>query len=189
MTTERLIDFSVSLTGKSPKNLMDSIRKVKNSSAGFVNSWIAGEHDEAYETSQEAFEHLDYVQSELIRQRDVHSKDATAWQTSALRIALDLPVGQIIERLSSSDSAWFAALGGGCGALPIPALPAFQQTLTLGKALNKLKHRHTIAVNFSITPLHTMYTITSAGMGQPETLVEVQILQFCQACASAAQHV
>lgn len=70
--TERYTEFLVDLTGKSPRNLKDSIRRVLNASAGFRQSWLNLEQAEGYKTSQEAFEHLDYIQNELLRQRDVH---------------------------------------------------------------------------------------------------------------------
>lgn len=60
--TERYIEFLVDATGKAPRNLKESIRRVRDASAGFRQSWLIGDQQEAYETSQEAFEHFDYIQ-------------------------------------------------------------------------------------------------------------------------------
>ena len=156
----------------------------RDASAGFVQSWVLGEHSNAQETSNEAFTHLDYIQSELLRHRDVHSKNSSTWTTSQFRFSLQVHVGSIVNNLSSTDSIWFNALPKGQGALPqnVATIP-----LPLEQAINKLKHRD--AVNFTTSPLHTLFARTIAGMGRPQTLVQVPILQFCQACFVAASHV
>ena len=81
------LGFLVSLDGVAPKNLKNSIRRVKDTSAGFVQSWTSGQHDDAYETSQEAFEHFDYIQNELLRQRDAY-KNESGWADSAFNLVL-----------------------------------------------------------------------------------------------------
>ena len=184
--SDRPIDFLVGLSGKSPRNLAESIRRVKNASAGFLQSWHAGSHAEAYETSQEAFEHLDYIQNELLRQRDVHRMNQAIWQNSLFRLALQRPVGSIVKDLQPPDSAWFASLALGYGALPVGVTPT---PLTLETALNKLKHRDTIAVNFSASPIHALFVNTSASMNQKESLCEISVLVLCQECLAAAAHV
>jgi hypothetical protein len=186
--TERYTEFLVDLTGKSPRNLKDSIRRVLNASAGFRQSWLNGEHPEAYETSQEAFEHLDYIQNELLRQRDVHKSNAATWPTSPFCVALTTPIGQIINNISAADRLWFLNLAQGAGAMPA-GCP--QTPLTLDKALNKLKHRHTVAFNFSLPASggHTLYLFTNAGMGQPDSLSEIDVSIFCSTCKTAASHI
>ena len=183
--SDRYIDFSVSLNGKSPQSLQDSVRRVRDASAGFSQSWLSGAHADALKTSQEAFTHLDFILSELIRQRDVQNRDSATWPTSPLKLALDASVGLIVEPLSSSDVTWFTHLPQGHAALP-PTASAIP--VTLGKALNKLKHRHTTAVNFSLAP-HTLFACTSAGMGKEACLVQIQILLFGGACSSAADSI
>jgi hypothetical protein len=177
------MEFLVSLNGKSPKNLADSIRRVKNTSAGFVQSWLASEIDEAYETSQEAFEHIEYIVGEIRRQRDVHKQSGAGWGTSAFKAALDVKVGKIVEDVTEPDTQWFCNLAQGQGTLPpgISFVP-----LSLGVALNKLMHRHTTAVNFSVVPNHTLFLITQSGMGQAASLSEIPVLDFCRACETVA---
>jgi hypothetical protein len=186
--TERRIEFLVDLTGKSPRNLKDSIRRVLNASAGFRQSWLDEERSEAYETSQEAFEHFDYIQNELLRQRDVHKSNATIWPTSPFKTTLDAPVGRILNNISAADCSWFLSLTQGAGAMPATSLPI---SLTLDKALNKLKHRDTVAFNFSLPTGggHILYMFTKAGMGQPDSLSEIVVSTFCSACKVAASHI
>ena len=186
--TEHYTEFLVDLTGKSPRNLKDSIRRVFNASAGFRQSWLSGEHQEAYETSQEAFEHLDYIQNELLRQRDVHKSNAAMWPTSLFYSALTASVGHMISGVTPADRMWFLNLSQGAGSMPAGSAPTL---LTLEKALNKLKHRDLVAINFSLPASggHTLYLFTNAGMGQLDSLSEIHVSAFCTACKSAASHI
>jgi len=185
--TERYIEFLVDATGKAPRNLKESIRRVRDASAGFRQSWLIGDKQEAYETSQEAFEHLDYIQNELLRQRDVLKMNAS-WQSSPFKSALALSVGNLINDASLSDRAWFVGLKQGVGAMPANASAV---GLSLETALNKLKHRDTIALNFFLPPSgdHILYIYTHGGMGKSDSISEINILAFCSACKTAAQHI
>jgi len=185
--TERYTEFLVDLTGKAPRNLKDSIRRVRDASAGFRNSWLNGERSDAYETSQEAFAHLDFIQSELLRHRDVQEK-MPGWDLCPLKVALDAPVGLLYSPVSESDISWFEALTQGEGKAPPGCTAA---TLTLGDALNKQKHRHTIAVNFHLPEGsgHVLYVLTQAGMSKPHSISAIDVLAFCAASKAAASHV
>lgn len=186
--TERYIEFLVDSTGKSPRNLKDSIRRVLNASAGFKQSWLVGDKDEAYETSQEAFENLDYIQNELLRQRDVLRGDQASWPTSPFNAALANTVGNLLNNVLPADLTWFRGLPQGQGAMPTSATPI---ALTLERALNKLKHRDTTVLNFSLPSSggHILYLFTKAGIGQPDSISEIDVVGFCSACKSAAQHI
>lgn len=186
--TVRFTEFLVEPSGKSPRNLIDSIRRIQNSSAGFRESWLSGDYDESQETSAEAFEHLDYLQNELLRQRDVHKVNLSVWPSSPFKMALDSHVGTILNGISINDSTWFSNLAVGSGQLPPSATT---QPLTLEKALNKLKHRDTMKINFSLPSAggHTLYVFTNAGMGQQASLSEIDIKAFCDKCKNASSHV
>lgn len=175
-------NFLVSPNGQSPKNLSDSIRKVRNASAGFIQSWGAGDHEDAYETSQEAFEHLDYIQNEILRQRDSR-RNESGWTNSDLKVALSVSVGEISTAIGQAEIDWFLGLSAGQG-----ALPADLETgeLTLEVALNKLKHRDTAALNFSADTEHKLFLYTRAGMGQPDSISRIDLSDFCSAAAKAA---
>lgn len=183
--TERYTEFLVDFTGRTPNNLNDVIRKVQSASAGFIGSWSNGELDDAKATSDEAFGHLDYVQNELLRQRDVRKKKPASWASSPFKASLGAQVGNIVG-VSPTDETWFRSLSTGGGAFPPNSASS---PLALEAALNKLKHRDTTAVNFSILlpNKHLLYALTPAGMGQPSSLVEIDISIFCTACKCAAQ--
>lgn len=184
---ERYTEFLVEPTGKAPKNLLDSIRRVQNASFGFIASWSAGEVVDATETSREAFEHLDYIFGELLRQRDVQKQDPN-WPTSPFNAALTECVGRLWPTVTPQDIATFTQLPVGSGALPAGAT---YHPLPLGIALTKMKHRHTFIANFSVVApsTHVLFAVTTAGMGQPSTLVELDVPLFCSACKAAAAHV
>lgn len=62
--------------------------------------------------------------------------------------------------------------------------------LTLEKALNRLKHRDAIALNFSFPSSGSdiFYLFTNSNMGQWDSISEIDVLRFCTACKSAAQY-
>ncbi|TOC20266.1 hypothetical protein CGJ90_21550 [Vibrio parahaemolyticus] len=186
--TGRFTEFLVCPSGKSPKNLKDSIRRIQNSSLGFRESWLSGEHDDALKTSEEAFEHLDYVQNEFLRQRDVHKMDAATWSSSPFKTELGSHVGNLINGISVSDSNLFISQAIGSAHLPSGTTT---QPLTLEKALNKLKHRDTVKINFSLPELggHKLYILTNGGMGQPASLSEIDMNIFCSVCKAASEYV
>ena len=181
-------EFLVPPAGKAPKNLSDSVRKIGNASVAFVHSWHAGEIGEALATSEEAFEHLDFVLGELLRQRDVHRQQTTSWTTSPFKVALAVPVGEIISKLSPAHALWFRSLKHGTGGLPNGTASSI---LSLETAITKLKHRDTVAVNFSaaLPYQHHIYALTTAGMGQKATLIRVDVQGLCQASKLAASTV
>lgn len=186
--TKHYINFLIAPDGKAPRNLQNSIRLVQNASAGFRQSWLAQEKPDAYETSQEAFEHLDYIQNELLRQRDALKENADTWPISPFCSALSVPVGKIINNTTSTNYSWFLALPQDEGAMPIGSIST---PLTLEKALNKLKHRDTTVLKFSLPPDggHFIYIYTKAGMGQPDSISEINISIFCTACKSASKYI
>ena len=61
--------------------------------------------------------------------------------------------------------------------------------LTLVEALNKLKHRDTKAVNFTVSPSgnHVLFIFTIGGMGKPDSIASFDLDVFCNACKMAAQ--
>lgn len=181
----RFTEFLIDRNGSAPRNLSESIRRVQDCSWGFRKSWHLRRSD-AYETSQEAFEHLDYIQNELLRHRDAKAKGPD-WDSSQLKSALNAEVGRIVTNISTEDEGWFTSLLDGEGTMPSNSTPT---PLSLGIALNKLKHRSTSAFNFSLPPsgLHLVHVFATSGMGQSNSISEIDIDQFCEACRKAASH-
>jgi len=181
------INFMVNLNSNPNRNLSDSIRQLKNNSAGFVNSWQSNELDEAQETSQEAFKHLDHIQNEFLRHRDDKSR-LPNWISSPFHTTLTQPVGKIIKNLQQSDAQWFAGLSAGNGSLIVPSQ---QQPvpLSLELALNKMKHRDILRVNFVISPNHILYVHTNGVKNIPDSLSAINISDFCKECKNLLQFI
>jgi len=186
--TERFFEFLVDPSGKAPRNLKDSIRRIRNASAGFRESWLSGEHNEAQETSQEAFEYFDYLQNELLRQRDVQKANQLSWTSSEFKLALNSHVGSLLSNISGTHSEWFSQLANGAACMPENS---DLEPLSLEKALNKLKHRDTVAINFALPSSggHKLFVLTGAGMGQPASLSEIDVIAFCNHCKCAASYI
>lgn len=184
--SQRFSEFLIDRTGNAPRNLSESIRRVKNCSSGFRLSWREGHRNEAYETSQEAFEHFDCIQNELLRRRDANSGQFD-WSASFFKAALDAAAGQIIFNVSEAEKSWFASLPAGSGVLPANSGAV---ELSLVTALNKLKHRSTSFFNCSLTEngAHLVHVYATAGMGQPSSISQIDVDQFCEACRVAASH-
>lgn len=178
-------EFLVDVNGKAPKNLADSIRRVSDASVAFVHSWVGGKVSDAEATSQEAFQHLEFIQGELLRHRDSRKKQDSPWHTSPLKMELSRTVGRMASLVTQADEAQFRSLKVGEGSLPSGALSS---ALSLEVALTKLKHRDVVAVNFAaeLPYRHCLYVLTCAGMGQPATVVEVDVPLFCSASRAAA---
>lgn len=183
----RFTEFLIDRTGKSPRNLSDSIERVTKASDEFRDCWLNRKIQDALQSSHDAFEDLDYIQNELLRQRDAHKNSANSWASSKLKLALDAETGSFGE-LSQTDLAWFQSLEEGTGAMPAGFVTA---PLSLDIALNKLKHRATSQLNFSLPAAgrHLLYVFTPKAMGKPDTLSEIDLHLFCIACKSASNHV
>ena len=178
--------FLVHASGQASKNLKDSIRRVGDISAGFRDSWINGREQDALETSQEAFEDLDYIQNEILRQRDA-CKSMPCWLGSPFQVALtNNTIGLIVKPITQADMQAFETLQQGAGALPPTSIAA---PLALEEALNKLKHRSAVALNFSLPAagVHLLYALTTAGAGQPAALCKIDIAAFLAACRAVAK--
>ena len=178
------IDFLVSPLAGAPRSLIESIRLLSNSSSGFCRSWSTQELSDAEATSVEAFGLLDHIQNELLRRRD-DRKNLPNWIGSPLEQALAQPVGELVEPATSAIELSFNAQVMGSGSIPAGATTT---PLKLADALNKLKHRASNKVNFSISATgdHHLIVFTLGGMGRPNSIAAFDVQGFCVACKAAA---
>ncbi len=167
-----------------PGSLLDEIQKVSAASIEFSRNWIAEDFDNAGTISQEAFVLLEHIQGELMRHRDT-MKSGSAYSASRFKAALDVEVGDLLEPATPANKLEFQGLSLGHGAMPVGM--TFTK-LTLEKALNKLKHRDTNLVNFTVSDDgdHTLFIFTKAGMGCPDSLSSFNVRKFCDSCKAAA---
>lgn len=178
--TNRYTGLLVPETGNAPKTLAESILQVKDLSVVFSQSWLLNKRDDAQNTSEQAFQLLDHIQNELLRHRDERKNLID----SSLKVALNAIVGQLLDPANSNDKEFFRGLAIGEGLMPRDA----SDTLTLETALNKLKHRSTSSVNFTVSNsgTHVLYVFTNAGSGHKDTISSFDIRVFCDACKVAA---
>jgi len=179
------MQFLKNSSSELPRTIEESIRLLKNASVGFCDSWLDGDIDEAKETSVEAFEILDHIQNELLRRRDDLKKE-NRWSDSQYKVAMGEVVGEIVAIESQQHETNFLQNPVGDASFPDEAIP---ETLTMEKALNKLKHRVSHGINFNISPAkeHYLYIFTSSGMGQPAAISKIHMKKFCQKCKSASK--
>ena len=179
------IEFLVSNPNILPRTIEEAIRLLKNSSAGFCESWLEGDSEEAQETSIEAFEMLDHIQNELLRRRDDLSHQNN-FEGSQYKIALNSVVGNIVSLNTEDVLSSYLSQPTGEAAFPIgPAIV----DLTLMKALNKLKHRASDGINFNISSdgEHNLFIFTRASMRLPATISKINIKIFCLMCKDAVK--
>jgi len=176
-------EFLVFPNAPAPRTLSESIRLVSNASAGFCKSWLKKDIPDALATSEEAFGLLDHIQNEILRHRDRLAK-LPSWQGSPLQVALQTQVGDLIDPASETDMKAFQAQAIGSGSMPVGATI---KELRLVDALNKLKHRSSNTVNFTVSSnaQHTLFFFTLAGMGHPDTISSFDVENFCRACKTA----
>ncbi|WP_143496161.1 hypothetical protein [Pseudomonas mosselii] len=177
-------EFLVAANSSAPRTLFESIRLVGNASSGFCKSWLAQDMSDALATSEEAFGLLDHIQNELLRHRDRLDK-LPGWQGSPLQVALQKKVGDLVDPASAVEKAAFLAQVAGSGSIPMGATV---KDLRLVDALNKLKHRGSNTVNFSVggSGQHLLVFFTHGGMGRPDTISSFDVDVFCRACKLAA---
>lgn len=177
-------EFLVQANASAPRTLLESIRLVSNASSGFCKSWIAQDMSDALATSEEAFGLLDHIQNELLRHRDRLDK-LPNWEGSPFQVALFAKVGELVDPVSAAEKAAFQAQVAGSGSIPSGATV---KDLRLVDALNKLKHRSSNTVNFSVgeSGQHLLVVFTLAGMGRPDTISSFDVDVFCRACKLAA---
>ncbi len=180
----KLSSFVVAPFGSVSRALLDSIRDLRNASAGFRTSWRANDFVSAVATSAEGFGYLDHVQHELLRHRDEKSTKA-GWKESAFCLALSVKVGELLQPTSEDDKAQFASRGPGKGYMPEGAT----EPLSLNDALYKIKQRATSVVNFAVSSgdVHELFIFTPEDMGKSAAISKFDLEQFCGACKAAAK--
>jgi hypothetical protein len=182
--TERFTEFLLAAAPQACRTLPQSIRQVRNASSGFCNSWLRNEWADASKTSEEAFEALDHIQNELLRHRDRQAK-LPGWKTSALCLSIEERVGDLLNPANTTQVDEFLAQIEGQGEMPAGG-PII--ALTLGTALNKLKHHAPGGIRFSITSgKHMLFFYTQAAQKIPNTIASFDVQTFLDACTKASQ--
>ncbi|MFY1713618.1 hypothetical protein [Tritonibacter mobilis] len=178
-------EFLVNGGGRGFSNVEDAIEKLENLSIVFTNRWQRNEFLAAGKASGEAMICFDHIIGELMRLRDSR-KASIGYSDTNFAQALAMISGRSKPNASQADVADITA-SPGTGRLPTPA-PIVD--ISLEKALNKIKHRDPTAMNFRFdADRHILVFCALNTNGSLESIVELDVLSFCEKCRGAASSI
>jgi hypothetical protein len=176
-------EFLVVGNGRGFSNIEDAIEKLENLSMIFKGRWQSNQLQQAGKASEEAMICFDHVIGELMRIRDSRKVDPN-YSSSNFANSMAAVSGRSKPNASPSDVACITAAPGNA-ILPASALIT---DISLEKALNKVKHRHPSAMNFRIdADRHIFVFCALSTNGSLESIVELDVLSFCEKCRDAAK--
>jgi hypothetical protein len=176
-------EFLVVGNGRGFSNIEDAIEKLENLSLIFTRRWQSNQLQQAGKASEEAMICFDHVIGELMRIRDSRKQDPK-YASSNFATSMAAVSGRSKPNASQSDVAIITAVPGNAG---LPASPLITD-ISLEKALNKVKHRHPAAMNFRIdADRHVFVFCALSTSGSLESIVELDVLSFCEKCRDAAK--
>ena len=168
-----------------PKSVEDSIFEVENASIVFKASWMSTPRDinRAARVSATAMEHLDHIVNEILRARDTSMAKGT-YSGSILEVHLDEECGSIYTPASSAEHMEMINSGPGNGQLPDAGSP-----IKFVKLITKIKHRHHNSANFRIeNDRHFFVVNVDKPNKTPDSILDIDVQQFCDHCKVVAQH-
>ena len=175
------------LTGTSSSGLQsvdEAIFQLENSSLVFLSSWkrIPADLQRAGRVSSEAMAHLDHIVNEILRARDTMRAQGL-YAISPLKAQLDVKLGSMSSPVTHAQQQALIAAGPGNG-----LLPGTKTTITFEKLLNKIKHRHHSTSNFRVDPCdrHILLINVNKPDQTPDSIVEFDVVDFCNQCKLAA---
>jgi hypothetical protein len=182
------ISFLTGMPGHGGSPSLDEVLyQLENTSILFVDAWkrVPPDHQRAGRVSREAMALLDHVVNEFLRSRDT-KKAAGVYASSSLKQQLDMHQGLMFSPATRQDQASLIACGPGNG-----TLPGQGTSITLEKLLNKIKHRQKDAENFRIdqTGRHIFLMTVDKPNQTPDSIVEFDVLNFCEHCRTASPSV
>lgn len=170
------IKFLTGIGNYKTKTLEESIKSLKEASILFMNYWKEAELENAGIISEKAMVELDHIVNEILRKRDQLKTDNN-FNGSALESHLNTDCGVELTSLLNTERDNFINSRPGNFSLPRTG-----NIIKYNKLINKIKHRRADKVNFKIgnNDEHIFYIIIDASMGQPDTIVEFDIADFCK---------
>ena len=179
------ISFLTGGSGTEPQSIKESLYQLQNSSVLFKDAWLKTPSDlvRAARVSSKAMEHLDHVVNEIMRARDTKMAQGT-YSGSSLEAQLNINRGLIIGSVTLPQQQNMINNGPGNGVLPSVGSP-----ITLEKLLNKIKHRHHQSANFRIeNDKHIFVINVDKPNKKPDSIVEFDVLEFCEHCNNVTPH-
>lgn len=167
-----------------PQSLAEAVYELANCSDAFVSCWQRVPRDKARagRVSEQAMTQLDHIVNEVLRARDA-LKSRSAYVSSTLKTQLDLLGGLMAAPVTRAQQNAMITAGPGNG-----ALPAAGASISLEKLLNKIKHRHHATGNFRVAlgNRHIFVVNVDKPDQTPDSVVEFDVLGFCEQCTSVA---
>ena len=178
------ISFLTRIPTQGPKSIEEALFQLENSSMVFLASWLRVPPDleRAGRVSIEAMTYLDHVVNEILRARDTF-KAAGSYSSSQLKSQLGIDRGIVVSPVTRADQQALIDADPGNGSLPRIGVP-----ITLEKLLNKIKHRHHASSNFRISgnQRHVFLISVDKPDQKPDSIVEFDVLEFCEHCRAVA---
>ena len=179
------ISFLTGGSGTEPQSIEESLYQLENSSVLFKDAWLKTPPDltRAAKVSSKAMEHLDHVVNEIMRARDTKMAQGT-YSRSQLETHLNNNRGLLLGSVTLTQQQDMINSGPGNG-----ALPSAGSSITLEKLLNKIKHRHHQSANFRIENDKHIFVINVDKPNKtPDSIVEFDVLEFCEHCNNVTPH-
>ena len=176
------------LTGSNsggPKSIDEALYELENTSVLFCAAWqrVPPDFQWAARVSGNAMEHLDHIVNEILRARDTKIAQGT-YSGSPLETELAILRGLMTSPVTAAQQQAMVAAGPGLGSLPGTPSP-----ITLERLLNKIKHRHHHSGSFRIQANRHIFVINVDKPNKtPDSIAEFDVIEFCQHCVRAAQH-
>lgn len=174
------------LTGQNapdPSNLPKAIDDFEDASHTFSRRWSEQSLARAGDISKEAMVLLDFIVNEILRLQ-VERKGHGTYTGSAFATALSVSCGCGTTGATLADQQAMVQQGAGNGT--IPSCLGLTSDLSLGRMLNKIKHRNPNLINFRIDAgRHIFVVCTEHTGGGAEGIYELDVVDFCLACKGA----
>ena len=176
-------EFLVIGNGRNFSNIEEAIEKLENWSMIFTRRWQSNQLEQAGKASEEAMIFFDHVIGELMRIRDSRKQNQN-YANSDFAASMAAVAGRTKPNASQADVDSITAVSGNAS-LPVSTHIA---DLILEEALNKVKHRDPSAMNFRIeADRHVFVFCARSRSGSLESIVEFDVLSFCETCRDAAK--
>lgn len=178
------ISFLTSGSTSGPQSIEESLFQLENCSVIFMASWkrVPMDLHRAARASTDAMTHLDHIVNELLRARDT-LKAQGLYSSSPLKSQLDALRGYMASPVTRAQQQALSAAGPGNG-----TLPTVGTAISLEKLLNKIKHRQHGVSNFRVdhNDKHVFVVSVDKPNNAPDSIVEFDVLDFCNHCGAMA---
>ncbi|MCE5997404.1 hypothetical protein [Acinetobacter nosocomialis] len=169
--------FLVDRVGKNLEEAIDLLAQVSNE---FKSHWQRRYMDGCNQTSEIAVKNFDFIVNEILRLRDDLPDDSEDQYSKEFKNLLKLKVGKIAFDITYKELVIFNTSHRGYAKIDEEKET---QQISLGRLLNKIKHRCISQINFRFDQGEHILVIGSDAFGKdPNCIVEFSVKKFCSEC-------